>query len=74
MKKAYLQPFTEMVVIGTTTMICGSGDVTSSGSVDGITYGGVDEEGELEPASRRRRRNVWEDEELEEEYLEEEDY
>jgi len=31
---------------------------------------GVDEEGELDPASRRRR-DVWEDEELEEEEYEE---
>ena len=44
-------------------MICGSKDVTSD---KGIGYGGVDEEGTLDPASRRRR-DVWEDEELEEE-------
>ena len=64
MKKTYLQPSTEMVIIGTTTMICGSEGVSSD---NGIDYGGVDEEGELEPASRRRRRDVWEDEELEDE-------
>ena len=64
MKKTYLQPSPEMVIIGTTTMICGSEGVSSD---NGIDYGGVDEEGELEPASRRRRRDVWEDEELEEE-------
>ena len=42
-------------------MICGSQDVTSGGDVDDINYGGVDEDGELDPASRRRR-DVWEDE------------
>jgi len=49
-------------------MICGSGDVASGGDVDDIGYGGVDEEGELDPASRRHRRDVWEDSEEEEEY------
>ena len=31
-----------MTIIGTTTMICGSQDIKSQ---NGITYGGVDEEG-----------------------------
>ena len=46
----------------TAMIICGSEGVSSD---KGIDYGGVDEEGELDPASRRR--DVWEDEELEEE-------
>lgn len=65
MKREYLQPSTEMDYIGTITMICGSEGVSSD---KGINYGGVDEEGELDPASRRyRRHDVWEEEELEEE-------
>jgi hypothetical protein len=32
-----------------------------------ITYGGVDEDGTIDPASRRRRRDVWENEALEDE-------
>ena len=59
MKKTYLQPSTEMVIIGTTTMICGSQDIKSD---NGITYGGVDENGEKDPSSRRQR-DVWEEEE-----------
>jgi len=56
MKKTYIEP-----------SICGSEGVTSD---KGIDYGGVDEDGELDPASRRRRRDVWEDEELDEEEYE----
>jgi len=67
MKKTYIEPSVMVAYIGTATMICGSEDVKSSGDVDDINYGGVDEDGELDPASRRRRRDVWEDEEIEEE-------
>ena len=66
MKKTYLQPSMEVVMTMTVTMVCGSEGVTSD---KGIDYGGVDEDGELDPASRRRRRDVWEDEEIEEEEL-----
>lgn len=62
MKKTYLQPFTEMVFIKSTMIICGSGDVTSNGVDNPIGYGGVDEEGTKDPASRRRN-DVWEEEE-----------
>ena len=61
MKKTYIEPSVVVAYIGTATMICGSQDVTSGGDVDDINYGGVDEDGELDPASRRRR-DVWEDE------------
>ncbi len=64
MKKTYLQPLTEVVRMGTLSFICASKGVTSN---NGIDYGGVDEDGELDPASRRRRRDVWDDEEEEEE-------
>ena len=63
MKQTYLQPSTEMDIMVTEGMVCGS---VSSSEDFGIGYGGVDEEGTLDPASRRRR-DVWEDEELEEE-------
>lgn len=60
MKKTYMQPsitLTETVLVN---FVCGSQDITSNKD---ITYGGVDEEGEKEPASRRT--NVWDDEEEE---------
>lgn len=67
MRKTYLQPSAEVVKTMTVMMICGSEGVTSD---KGIDYGGVDEEGDYDPASRRRR-DVWEDEEIEEEENEE---
>ena len=44
--------------IGPKTIICGSQDITSD---QGITYGGVDDDGTKDPASRRHR-DMWEDE------------
>jgi len=46
--------------IRTTIIICGSKGITSD---KGIGYGGVDEEGKADPASRRYHRDVWEDDE-----------
>jgi len=66
MKKIYLEPSVVVAYIGTATIICGSQDIKSGGDIDDIDYGGVDEEGEKDPASRRRH-DLWEDEELEEE-------
>ena len=63
MKKTYIQPFTEIVRMVISSIICTSGGVKSN---NGIDYGGVDEDGELDPASRRHRHDVWEDEEEEE--------
>jgi hypothetical protein len=59
MKKTYLQPSMAMDIMMTESMICNS--VTSE---NGIGYGGVDENGTIDPASRRHR-DMWEDEELE---------
>ena len=42
------------------SLICGSQDITSD---KGIDYGGVDEEGTMDPASRRY--DVWGEEENE---------
>ena len=64
MKKTYIQPLTEVVRMSMVGMICGSQDVKSNKGY-GIGYGGVDEDGEKDPASRRRR-DVWD--EGEEEY------
>lgn len=62
MKKTYQQPSVVMAYIGTASIICGSQDITSNNN--DITYGGVDEQGTKDPASRRQR-NLWEDEEEE---------
>ncbi len=50
--------------MGMTMMVCTSESVTSN---NGIDYGGVDEDGEKDPAARRRR-NVWDEEEEEEDW------
>ena len=42
------------------TMLCGSQDVKSD---NGINYGGIDEEGSKDPASRQKTQDIWEDEE-----------
>lgn len=57
MKKTYLQPSTKMECMEAENMICSSQDVTSPA---GITYGGVDEDGTLDPASRSTH-DLWED-------------
>ena len=49
MKKIYIQPTCLIVKMGVTSLICGSDDITSA---EGINYGGVDEEGLIEPSSR----------------------
>ena len=56
-----MQPSVEMETYGTEEIICAS-VLSSTGD---ITYGGVDEEGNLDPASRRHA--TWVFEEYEEE-------
>ena len=53
-----MQPSVEMETYGTEEIICAS-VLSSTGD---ITYGGVDEEGNLDPASRQR--TVWEEEDF----------
>lgn len=65
MKKTYIEPSVMVANIRTSMMICVSDGVTSGGDAKGIDYGGVDEEGVKDPASRRQY-DVWEDEEMEE--------
>ena len=60
MKKTYLQPWAIAAETEYTTLICTSGVTTDNG----IGYGGVDEEGDHDPAARRRR-VVWDEEEEE---------
>ena len=60
MKKGYLKPEIEQMSADLTILICGSQDIYSD---KGIDYGGVDEEGTMDPASRRY--NIWEEEENE---------
>lgn len=60
MKKTYMKPETQTVNVRPMTMIAAS-DSINSDQLEGVTYGGVDEEGELDPASRRA--NDWDDEE-----------
>ena len=62
MKKIYVRPSMSEVVIGSTQFLCGSG-VSSS---KGIGYGGVDNGGTKDPASRRYQYD-WDDEEEDEE-------
>ena len=62
MKKTYLKPVSTAHGMSLRTMVCTSGVKSNNG----IGYGGVDEEGQKDPAARRRRRNQWEDDEEEE--------
>lgn len=64
MKRIYQQPSVEMANYGMEEMICASKDITSE---LGIDYGGVDEDGTKDPASRQNC-SVWEDEENEEDW------
>ena len=52
MKKTYMKPETQTVNVRPMTMIAAS-DSINSDQLEGVTYGGVDEEGELDPASRQ---------------------
>ena len=61
MKKTYIEPSVEVDGMEAETIICGS--VTSA---VGIGYGGVDEDGDKDPAARRY--DAWDSEGLEEEF------
>lgn len=65
MKWNYAQPAVMTVKTETAMMICGSQDITSNND---INYGGVDEEGTKDPASRRY--DIWDEEEWDEEEIE----
>ena len=61
MKKTYVQPLMLVAELETVAMVCGSQSLKSD---NGITFGGVDEEGTKDPESRRHR-SVWDDDEEE---------
>ena len=62
MKKTYMKPETQTEIICPVTMIAASDSVNSN--LEEISYGGTDEEGNLDPSSRRI--SVWDDDEDEE--------
>jgi hypothetical protein len=57
MKKTYMKPSITVESTETSTMICSSQRITSD---NGINYGGVDVEGDKDPASRRQQ-DIWDD-------------
>jgi len=59
MKKQYIQPQAHLTEMKPVKIICLSSGVNNRER--GIGYGGIDEEGEKEPAARRR--NIWDDDE-----------
>ncbi len=62
MRKNYIAPSVEITEIELQQLIADSGKgVSSEGK--GIGYGDVDKEGTMDPAARRRRKDVWADEE-----------
>lgn len=66
-KKTYLSPSLCCVMCSTMTVMSTSQDISSD---KGITYGGVDDEGEQDPESRRMngKHNIWEEEGEDDEY------
>lgn len=62
MKKEYIEPDTNVVETRPGTLMTASGVCDTDKDID---YGGVDEEGNKDPASRRY--NTWDDEEEQEE-------
>lgn len=60
MKKNYIAPSVEMMIVAFQQMIAGSDGFTTN--LDGLGgYGGKDEDGTGTPSSRRR--NIWDDDE-----------
>lgn len=59
MKKVYFKPSIKMVIMNKRLILCASTDITSN---NGITYGGVDEEGSKDPESRHQY-DIWEEDE-----------
>ena len=53
MEKQYIQPTVEELCSLSTMPLCGSQDVRGDGPVN-ATYGGVDEEGTLDPSTHYR--------------------
>ncbi len=62
MKKQYNKPSMIEVTVGSTQMLCGS-----IRSAIGIGYGGVDQGGTCDPASRSHKYNNWDEDDEEDE-------
>ena len=63
MKKIYMKPVVETMSVCTMAMISNSNAIISNLPQETpVNYGGVDEDGELDPASRRGN-DYWDDEE-----------
>lgn len=62
MKKIYVRPSISEVILGSTQMLCGS-----IFSTIGIGYGGVDNNGTSDPASRSHNYNNWDEDDEEDE-------
>lgn len=60
MKKIYETPRVEHILTENDSLLAGS--VQATGVGEDIGYGGVDNDGEKDPASRRSNDSVWEDE------------
>ena len=64
MKKRYMTPEVLTVSVRTMTMIAASNpNAINSDYLDDVSYGGVDEDGTMEPSSRRG--SIWDDDEAE---------
>jgi len=63
MKKEYTSPVAVIINVSTAQPLNTSGVYEKEGRID---YGGVDTEGTVIPNARRRRRNVWDEGEEEE--------
>ena len=63
MKRVYFEPQIKLILdINTELLVGSSGGVT--GSIDGdvqIDYGGVDEEGTIDPEAKKNSYDVWEE-------------
>ena len=63
MKRVYFEPQIKLILdINTELLVGSSGGVT--GSIDGdvqIDYGGVDEEGTIDPEAKKNSYSVWEE-------------
>ncbi len=64
MKKNYFAPATKVIVMKPYIMQANSSSdvIKAIGVINPIKYGGIDEEGELDPASRRSK-DWWDDDE-----------
>ena len=66
MKTRYISPEIKVVLIAVEHFMADSGVVGNTKDYD-IGYGGIDEEGEKDPASRRYKKQ-WDDEEEDDDY------